>query len=282
MKPRLKKRDLLILVIALAVLVSTWLACNLIAPDYTVMALLILSSVVIIGITLESIRRIDEHTEDMINQFREQQRRDYQQIESMLSLFFTLKPALPLPSMRLWAASPDLLKLIAEVVLRTKPEFIVEASSGVSTLTIAYCLKHIGRGKVIALEHDAKFAAESQRHIDAHGLSSFAEVRHASLKNYDIRGQQFRWYDLDQLKESTKISLLVVDGPPGDVQSLARYPALPLLHQRLNQQVTVIADDTYRADEKEMVNRWMNEMTGFVLSQVDTEKGTSILTRSID
>lgn len=41
-----------------------------------------------------------------------------------------------------------------------RPELIVDTGSGVSTLVAAYALQKLGRGKVVALEHDRAYANE--------------------------------------------------------------------------------------------------------------------------
>ena len=108
--------------------------------------------------SLEVFRR----TQETNRWLREQVKSDYKQIESLFSLYFSLKPDAPLPDTGGWALSPDLLKRILEVIHREKPRLVLEASSGVSTLITAYCLKQFGGGRVISLEHDAEYATTNR------------------------------------------------------------------------------------------------------------------------
>ena len=55
----------------------------------------------------------------------------YKQLEILTGLYGLLDIKVPLPETGGWAASPDLLKKITDIILKKKPLFIVEASSGV-------------------------------------------------------------------------------------------------------------------------------------------------------
>jgi hypothetical protein len=212
--------------------------------------------------------------------FRLHERRrltDYWQLESYITLVATLKPEFPLPSTRDWAASPDLLKKVMEVVLRRSPKLVVEASSGTSTIVTALALRKLGRGgKVVSLEHDEKYAQLTRQTIDLHGLGEYATVVHAPLKDYDVRGTRFKWYDISRLQLDTPIDVLVVDGPPTWVQHMARYPAVPLLMDKLSKDATVIVDDGDRPDERQMVQEW-SRMYGMDAEYLHLEKGGYIL-----
>ncbi|MEY2831021.1 MAG: hypothetical protein RLZZ574_279, partial [Cyanobacteriota bacterium] len=184
-----------------------------------------------------------------------------QQIESLFSIFFTLEPKLPLPTTRGWAASPDFLKEIISLIYRQKPQLVVEASSGVSTLIIAYCLKRLGSGKLISLEHEQKFAQATQNNLSLHGLDDIATVIHAPLVEVEINNAinntknntKWLWYDLTKIEIPDAIDMLIVDGPPGTTQKLARYPALPLLHKKLSRDAIIVLDDGARSDEGKII-----------------------------
>ena len=104
---------------------------------------------------------------------------------------------------------------------------VVEAGSGVSTLVIGYCLKRLGRGKVISLEHDERYVTATNELINFHGLTQFACVIHCPLVKVDIGGETFSWYSMEGVRFERPIDILVVDGPPATGQEFPRYPALP-------------------------------------------------------
>lgn len=276
---RTTNRDHALLIAALLLLLAIgFIATPLIGPAAAIVVSS-LAGVVVLWVVLAVYRRLSDDAR--VNQERqdEQQRQNYRQIEALFSLFFTLKPALPLPEMRAWAGSPDLLKKIAEIVLMDRPVLVVEASSGVSTLVIAYCLKQLGRGKVVALEHEAKYAEASARMVACHGLQDIATIVHAPLREVAIGDRKWLWYDLDQLRVDAPIDLLVVDGPPDTIQQLARYPAVPLLHKQLRPGSKVMLDDSNRPQETEIVARWAKEF-GLSAESFPMEKGACILTKA--
>lgn len=206
-------------------------------------------------------------------------REDSKQLEALISLVAVLKPTCPLPPLRGWVCSPDLLNLLAETILSIRPKYVVEAGSGISTLVIASCLQQLGRGQVVSLDHDAAFAEQTRALLARHGLTARATVLHASLTTYDIHGQIWQWYTLAEVPLNQPIDLLLVDGPPHYVQALARYPALPLLETYLSEHAVVLLDDAARSDEREMVQRWVAEYPGWSCSIYETETGAVRLQR---
>jgi hypothetical protein len=74
---------------------------------------------------------------------------------------------------------------------------------------------------------------------------------------------------------------LVVDGPPGNIQRLSRYPALPLLYGHLNDRSTIIVDDGRREDEREIVARWEKEFTHISATFLGLEKGAYIVHKNL-
>jgi len=282
-----KKDGVLILSASLSILAMAVVGWSVIGEAALVILLTLSTMLMLFGL-VEVYRRLtnrlSEVNEELQNGLRTQDWRrnqDYRQIESLLSLFFTIRPEFPLPDTRDWGASPDLLKKIVEIILLEKPAFTVEASSGVSTFVIAYCLKKVGRGKVVSLEHDAKYATISQNLISLHGLEEIATIVHAPLKEVEINGQKWLWYSTDCLSIDQPIDLLVVDGPPGNIQKLSRYPALPLLYRYLDHESNIILDDGRREDERNIVALWQREFSHITSDFLDNEKGAFVIHRNV-
>lgn len=191
--------------------------------------------------------------------------REFRQIEALISLNTAMGLPYPLAQTRGWASSPDLLLTLYRVVAEKQPKVIVECGSGTSTVVLARAAREYG-GRVISLDHEEKFAAATRAELTRQGLS--ADVRTAPL----VRVNEMLWYDLTGLADISDIELLFVDGPPSDTGELARYPAVPLLWDRCAQNVTILLDDTIRADEKAVSQRWVNEF-GLALTTIGLEKG---------
>lgn len=266
---------LIVMIYAMVSAVAFWLLDDVLAWNVTA----IVGVGTVLAGQLEIFRRIQTKMDRIANTARDQRDADYRQLESLQALYNVVDPILPLPPMRRWAISPDIAVLVIDEIKKNKPKTIVEASSGVSTLISGYCLKEQGEGRVVSLDHDETYQVISQESVERHGIDSFASVRHAPLVSHDIDGKEWQWYDLNALSDVQEIEMLIIDGPPKDVQSLCRYPALPLLVGKMSHDAIIILDDAARVDEREIVLRWVKEYPEFVASFVETELGTAILRR---
>jgi len=204
------------------------------------------------------------------------------QIESYLSLLSFLQPRFPFPALEISAIAPDLALSFASRILDMRPSVILELGSGVSTLIAGYALQRNKHGKVISIEHHEEWGNGTANSIRQHGLNDCVELVRVPLVDVTIQDQHHQWYDTSFLKNIAprSINLFLVDGPPGTLQKLARYPALPIVHDYLADDAVVIVDDGDREDEKEMVGRWLREFPGFQATYWGSAKGTWILTRS--
>lgn len=65
------------------------------------------------------------------------------------------------------------------------------------------------------------------------------------------------WYDEERLREMItqkgKADLVIIDGPPGDINDYARYPAVNFVAHNLTNDGLVIVDDTDRDFEQRIV-----------------------------
>lgn len=180
----------------------------------------------------------------------------------------------PLPTLRGWAASPDVLLLLARRVRASVPTTIVECGSGVSTIVQAQAARLNGHGHVHSIDHDAAFAEATRQALADYGLSAWATVTHVPLAEVVIGGERWEWYDPRLLPEVDAIDLLFVDGPPADTpKPLARYPAGPLLFPRLAPGAAVLVDDADRPGEIEMLRRWSREFPDLEQRRRYCEKG---------
>lgn len=206
----------------------------------------------------------------------------FRQVEALLHLQKLIEYRHPLPSMRGWPICPDFAVLLASEIVRRKPEIIVELGCGTSTLISGYCLEKLGRGRVVSLDHERRFADICRENLKVHGLEGFAAVREAPLCDLELGGKSWRYYDVSPLQGIPPIDILVVDGPPGESGRLARYPALPLLYERLSERAVILVDDADRADERSMVEKWLAEHPDLECTFLETEEGAAILRRRAD
>lgn len=201
----------------------------------------------------------------------------YRQTESLFALYNLLDIRHPLPPLRLWAASADFGVLVISTILEHKSMAIIELGSGTSTVLSGYALEGNKRGQIISFDHDASFASHSRVMIEQHNLSKICEVVMSPLKPVAVHGKQMLWYDYTKFQELNSIDLLIVDGPPNDSGVMTRYPALPLLYDKLAPGAIIIIDDFRRNEEYQMVAKWVAEFDLEFLRAIPNEKGAAIL-----
>lgn len=222
-------------------------------------------------------QRLQQALVEQADGAREQAGNLFGQLEAYLSLRDRLHLDKGMPYTHQWSASPDFLKLIVEHALDNKPQTIVECSSGLTTLMLARCCQLNEQGRVVSLENGDEYAQRSRHHLERYGLEEVASVLHAPLEHLSINGRGFDWYSLAALKEE-RIDMLVIDGPPGFIQRHSRYPALPLLLDRLADGCVIFLDDAAREDEQAVVQMWLEEIPGLSHEYLGLERGCSVLT----
>lgn len=207
-------------------------------------------------------------------------RKQIQQVQALHSILSLSRSRAPLPVMGGYAISPLFGELLVSLIREVRPATVVELGSGVSTLIIGYCLEEQGGGRCISLEHDAGYAQESAANVEEHSMEGYVEVVHAPLQDVRLNGRTWPWYRPGSLDTITSVDMLVVDGPPGSIGHMARYPALALLNGKLSDRAVIVVDDTRKADERALVGLWLEQFPGFVAEEVETEKGAMVLRRT--
>jgi predicted O-methyltransferase YrrM len=145
-----------------------------------------------------------------------------------------------------------------QLIRRHRPKLLMELGSGSSTILFAAALRANGSGRLISVEHDEAHARQTAQLLEQAELSSWVQPVIAPLAQCSVGDRASDWYDLDPLLRmlSEKIDFLFVDGPPGKIQSLSRYPALPILAPYLAPRALVFVDDGGRNDETQMIELW--------------------------
>lgn len=202
--------------------------------------------------------------------------REYHQFESLIGIYQRFEGKLAMTGLRGYAASPDMLFRVLELLDTHRPKVIVELGSGSSTKLISAYADKIGLDcQFYSIEHDQKYLDETASRLVA-GNVNFC---HCPLINHHLDGKNFSWYNLDAFQPNAPIDLLLVDGPPVYLNERARYPALPLLLDRLSDQAIIVLDDAARPDEQQIIRQWM-AMDAFTRVDIQAEKGLTILYRN--
>ena len=192
------------------------------------------------------------------------------QLRDMLAASGSSQPEAAITPLNLGSQlSSQAMHEVVRHVLLERPKVVVECGSGASTMWIGRALRRVGEGRVIALENSVDWVAIVTGLLQQEGLSS-VEIRHAPMEPIQVAGHQQPWYSGAAIADVEEIDLLLVNGPPGRTNKLARYPAVPALRDKLRPGATVMLDDCHRQDEKETLRKWLAEIRGLSLvRQVD-------------
>jgi len=220
---------------------------------------------------------VSKTSQKVINDTKSDLNNLYNQVDSLFSIYSVLDNInYPLQLMRGWRISPDFANVLISNLLSRKPENVMDLGSGVSSVIIGYCLQRIGKGHAVAIDHDNYYADLTRSNIINHQLQDAVDVVYAPLKEYDLSGKKWLWYDLDKINIDQKIDFLIIDGPPMSIQPLSRYPAIPLLLPYLSSGAFILLDDGSRNDEKETVKLWKAQVGFKNIEFLNNEKGIYI------
>ena len=223
--------------------------------------------------TLDTVRRVEADIPKEIKQ-------TFRQLEALQNLSAILPAHDMLPATRGWAASPDLLMVLVDLVITERPSLVVECGSGASTLWLALAIRRFEiDGRIIALEHDPVFGSKTRDFLARHDVWDLAEVRDAPLESVSLGGETYSWYARRAWDDLAEIDLLFVDGPPATTGHQARYPALPLLSGSLSAVATVVLDDLVVPDMQEVLRLWLDAYPDFRSEILPLEKHAAVLHR---
>lgn len=234
---------------------------------------LIIIVLFLVLVVLRKVKKIHLWTYEIKNELEEKTENVISQIESLLGLYADLELKKSIPKTRGWAGSPDFLWNIARLAQKNKPRVVVECSSGVSTVVLAQSLKLNGSGHVYSMDHDPVFAEKTRQELLRHNLEDWATVVDAPITQHHIADKKWPWYSLEFLPDNFSIDMLVIDGPPTHIGEFARYPAGPLLFDKLNNTGVVFLDDAGRESEKDVLARWEIEFSDLKQVEISCEKG---------
>jgi len=179
-----------------------------------------------------------------------------------------------------WSIDTFLGRYLIQYILEHRPKCIVELGSGSSTILIARTLQLLEEKETthIAIDHEAKYLGLTRNAAQLNAVADGIEFHHCPLARYESLDKL--WYSgLTEKLSGHKIDLLIIDGPPGALQPMSRYPALPLLLPYMSEQCTVVLDDAIRDEEQEIARRWIHENPEFNLTLSLEGHGLATLTR---
>jgi predicted O-methyltransferase YrrM len=170
--------------------------------------------------------------------------------------------------------TPETLTQIQQLIAALGVRRVLELGSGLSTLLLAHAFRRAGEGAVLSLDDDARWAAQTTATLKREGLSGFAEVHVAPLRDVTAGGRTAPWYDLSGVGAGARFDLVIVDGPPawkGD--RVARLPALYELRKHLGENGVLVLDDAGRGGEAEIARQWQRDFPDLHFRMVGVGRG---------
>ena len=227
--------------------------------------------------TRDTVKRVGTGLE---KELKKEIRQTFRQLEALQNLSAVLPANDVLPATRVWAASPDLLLVLVDLVIAERPSLVVECGSGASTLWLALAMRRFGiDGRIIALDHDPVFGDKTRGLLARHDVADLAEVRDAPLESFSLTGETYSWYARRAWEDLKGIDLLFIDGPPAITGQQARYPALPLLSGSLSPAATAVLDDLVVPDMQKVLRLWLDAYPDFDSEILALEKQAAVLRR---
>lgn len=217
------------------------------------------------------------------------------QIEAFVGLQSYLTTG-ELPSLNVerqsWPISPDFAFYLAELLEGNRYHLVVEFGSGQSTILMARILQKMACRSpsekkpatvLVSFDHLEQYYQQTKQQLQQAGLSDLVKLHHTPLVDWKgPNGTVQPYYDCQiilaqlaaQYPDKTQLRMLVVvDGPPAATGKHARYPAGPSILQYFKgAQIDFLLDDYIREDEKEVAQRWKDEITAAQLRYTTRER----------
>jgi len=145
---------------------------------------------------------------------------------------------------------------------------VLECGSGLTTIVLATAASSTGR-RSLSLEQDERFEGRLAPALPRR-IRPWMDCKVVPLVSYG----EFDWYDVETVPLPKRVGFVVCDGPPGTARG-GRYGLVPLLKDQLAPGCIVLIDDTNRAAERGIVDRWCTELPARIIEQ--TERHIAIL-----
>lgn len=181
------------------------------------------------------------------------------QVESLLQLLARVDTsARRFPASGGFAMNPDSLLLLSDLVRQRRPKKILEIGSGTSTVWMATFAESVD-AQLISVDHLEEYREFTQQSLRDFGLEARVDLRLAELTGIEVCGEATQWYAPDRFDDLYDIDMVIVDGPPESTGPNPRFPAFPLLRDKLSPGALIVVDDLHREQETQMVEGWLEQ-----------------------
>ncbi|MCA9365082.1 MAG: class I SAM-dependent methyltransferase, partial [Candidatus Moranbacteria bacterium] len=180
-----------------------------------------------------------------------------------------------------WAISEDILYDVLQFCLLKEPKVVLDLGSGTSTIVLGEYAKRMKRKgvdvKIISVDSNKEWLEDTKSLLIKIHSEDHVKLVYAPI----VQTKHGHYYDPEKIIEilEEKIECIVVDGPPGSTQEQARYPVMPFFENMISKDGVIFLDDGKRKDEKEIVERWLENFPEWKSEYRKYMKGGFILYR---
>ena len=155
----------------------------------------------------------------------------------------------------------SLCSILNDISIHNRSSYL-ELGAGLSTLVLAkYAKLNKPEMTIHSVEHNLKWINFLMNLAKAEKLEKIINFIHAPLCKCEYSIDGSLWYDVSVIKQSLgnlSTESLLIDGPLAHRKEIemSRYPALPVLHNHLDQNSIIFLDDACRKGEHKVRKKW--------------------------
>lgn len=151
--------------------------------------------------------------------------------------------------------------ILNDIVINNRQN-IIEFGSGISTLIIGRLIKKNQlTTKLLSIENDESWLKKMIQTLKDEKIDDVVSIKWAPLTTCDFSIDDNLWYDIGKMQEHVKsktFDMVIIDGPPAwePRKQLARFPAIPFVKDKLENDFSIYLDDADRLGEQKVIELW--------------------------
>lgn len=175
----------------------------------------------------------------------------------------------------LYSMDIDSIEILQQYIINSKPNMVVECGGGASSIILSHTMKDMQlkdssyHPHYVSIESDMKYFEMYSELAHKYDLDTILTYEHSTLVSCTAAGNISDFYDLSSIIQKNSIAdidLLIVDGPIGHQQYMARRPGYYIAKPFLAPSFSIFLDDTDREDEKSIISEWSEDIPNSVVS----------------
>lgn len=147
---------------------------------------------------------------------------------------------------------------IANDIVISKPQTILEIGSGLSTIILSNFISELDYNpEFISIDQDPAW----QKHLQSQCQNvDFYDFDITSNSEFAMEGN--KWFEIpeDSMLRRKKYDLAIIDGPKGSESKYSRFGIVNFLKEKITESTIIFLDDTDREDEKFILQQMKEDL----------------------